>query len=172
MLCFFFVEVFTNVLTFNVVNILFQLQVKCLVCIAQLLDILDKHIILDQIMPTLHQITSREPGVLMAILGECFVNVWFAAWWMERKRLAFSFLVLPRTYESHGMYEIFIQTIDQLVLCICRWYGCISRITFIHYFYIKFSKTNANHFILHCSNQFVYLGENPYSINYSLYTCT
>jgi len=49
---------------------LIQLQVKCLVCIGQLLDILDKHIVLDQILPTLHQITSREPGVLMAMLGE------------------------------------------------------------------------------------------------------
>ena len=42
---------------------------KCLVCLGQLLDILDKHIVLDQVLPILHQIPSREPGVLMAILG-------------------------------------------------------------------------------------------------------
>lgn len=48
---------------------LLQLCVKCLVCLGQLLDILDKHIVLDQILPILQQIPSREPGVLMALLG-------------------------------------------------------------------------------------------------------
>ncbi len=46
-----------------------QLRVKCLVSLAQMLDILDKHIVLDHILPILHQIPSREPGVLMAVLG-------------------------------------------------------------------------------------------------------
>ena len=46
-----------------------QLQIKCLVCLAQMLDILDKHIVLDHILPILEQIPNRQPGVLMAMLG-------------------------------------------------------------------------------------------------------
>ena len=47
-----------------------QLLVKCLVAVAKMLDSLDKHILQDHILPLLQQIPSREPGVLMAILGE------------------------------------------------------------------------------------------------------
>ena len=47
-----------------------QLQIKCLVCLSQMLDILDKHIVLDHILPILEQIPTKEPGVLMAVLGE------------------------------------------------------------------------------------------------------
>ena len=47
---------------------------KCLVSLAQMLDILDKHIVLDHILPVLHQIPSREPGVLMAMLGKARVK--------------------------------------------------------------------------------------------------
>jgi len=36
---------------------------------GQMLDILDKHIVLDHILPILEQIPSREPGVLMGMLG-------------------------------------------------------------------------------------------------------
>jgi SCY1-like protein 2 len=46
-----------------------SLRVKCLVAVAKMLDSLDKHIIHDHILPLLQQIPSREPGVLMAILG-------------------------------------------------------------------------------------------------------
>ena len=37
---------------------------------GQILDILDKHIVLDHILPVLEQIPSREPGVLMGMLGK------------------------------------------------------------------------------------------------------
>ena len=46
-----------------------QLCVKCLVTVGQMLEVLDKHIVMEQILPTTVQIRSREPGVLMGILG-------------------------------------------------------------------------------------------------------
>ena len=47
-----------------------QLRIKCLVSMGQMLDILDKHIVLDHILPILEQIPSREAGVLMGMLGK------------------------------------------------------------------------------------------------------
>ncbi|XP_064400390.1 SCY1-like protein 2 isoform X2 [Halichondria panicea] len=46
-----------------------SLVIKCLVCLGQMLDLLDKHIVIDVLIPTLESISMREPGVLMAILG-------------------------------------------------------------------------------------------------------
>ena len=46
-----------------------QLRVKCLVAVGKMLDSLDKLIIHEHILPLLQQIPSREPGVLMAVLG-------------------------------------------------------------------------------------------------------
>jgi len=46
-----------------------SVRVNCLVCVGKLLEHLDKWLVLDEILPFLTQITSREPAVLMAILG-------------------------------------------------------------------------------------------------------
>ena len=48
---------------------LVSVRVNCLLCIGKLLDHLDKWLVLDEIIPFLPQIPSREPAVLMAILG-------------------------------------------------------------------------------------------------------
>lgn len=47
---------------------------NCLLCIGKLLDHLDKWLVLDEVLPFLPQIPSKEPAVLMGILGE-FLNV-------------------------------------------------------------------------------------------------
>ncbi|XP_018323261.1 SCY1-like protein 2 [Agrilus planipennis] len=44
-------------------------RVSCLICIGQLLEHLDKWLVLDEIIPFLPQVPSREPAVLMGILG-------------------------------------------------------------------------------------------------------
>ncbi|KAK6640752.1 hypothetical protein RUM44_012449 [Polyplax serrata] len=44
-------------------------RVNSLVCIGKLLDSLDKWLVLDEILPFLQEIPSREPPVLMGILG-------------------------------------------------------------------------------------------------------
>lgn len=46
-----------------------SVRVNCLLCIGQLLDNLDKWLVLDEVLPFLPQIPSREPAVLMGILG-------------------------------------------------------------------------------------------------------
>uniref|UniRef100_A0A1B6C9B0 Protein kinase domain-containing protein n=1 Tax=Clastoptera arizonana TaxID=38151 RepID=A0A1B6C9B0_9HEMI len=46
-----------------------SVRVNCLVCLGKLLEHLDKWLVLDEILPFLPQIPSREPAVLMGILG-------------------------------------------------------------------------------------------------------
>lgn len=46
-----------------------SVRVNCLLCIGKLLEHLDKWLVLDEIIPFLPQITSREPAVVMGILG-------------------------------------------------------------------------------------------------------
>ncbi|XP_063705477.1 SCY1-like protein 2 [Culicoides brevitarsis] len=46
-----------------------SVRVNCLLCIGKLLDNLDKWLVLDDVLPFLSQIPSREPAVIMAILG-------------------------------------------------------------------------------------------------------
>lgn len=43
--------------------------VNTLVCISKILDMLDKSVIEEKILPLLEQISSSEPGILMAVLG-------------------------------------------------------------------------------------------------------
>ena len=46
-----------------------QVRVNCLLCVGQLLEAMDKWFVLDEVLPMLPQIPSREPAVLMSILG-------------------------------------------------------------------------------------------------------
>ncbi|XP_013786598.1 SCY1-like protein 2 isoform X1 [Limulus polyphemus] len=46
-----------------------SVRVNCLVCLGKLLEHLDKWLVLDDILPVLPQIPSKEPAVLMGILG-------------------------------------------------------------------------------------------------------
>lgn len=46
-----------------------SVRVNCLVCLGKLLEHLDKWLVLDEILPVLPEIRSREPAVLMGILG-------------------------------------------------------------------------------------------------------
>lgn len=46
-----------------------SVRVNCLLCIGRLLEHLDKWLVLDEVLPFLPQIPSREPAVLMGILG-------------------------------------------------------------------------------------------------------
>ncbi|XP_067000807.2 SCY1-like protein 2 [Anabrus simplex] len=46
-----------------------SVRVNCLVCVGKLLEHLDKWLVLDEVLPFLPQVPSREPAVLMGILG-------------------------------------------------------------------------------------------------------
>lgn len=45
------------------------IRVNALVCLGKMLEHLDKYVVLDDIIPLMHQVPSREPPTLMAILG-------------------------------------------------------------------------------------------------------
>jgi hypothetical protein len=44
-------------------------RVNSLVCLGKILEYLDKWYVIDEILPFLQQIPSREPAVLMGVLG-------------------------------------------------------------------------------------------------------
>lgn len=46
-----------------------------LVCLGKILEYLDKWFVIDEILPFLQQIPSREPAVLMGILGNWFCYI-------------------------------------------------------------------------------------------------
>ncbi|XP_035674782.1 SCY1-like protein 2 [Branchiostoma floridae] len=46
-----------------------SVRVNCLVCLGKMLESLDKWFVLDEILPMLQEIPSREPAVLMGMLG-------------------------------------------------------------------------------------------------------
>ncbi|KAF8568111.1 hypothetical protein P879_03529 [Paragonimus westermani] len=48
---------------------LLSTRIACLMCMGKLLDHLDKWIVMDELLPFLQQITSREPIILIAMLG-------------------------------------------------------------------------------------------------------
>ncbi|CAF2579551.1 unnamed protein product [Rotaria sp. Silwood2] len=50
-------------------TITLSVRVNCLLCLGKLVESLDKWIIIDEVLPLLQSIPSREPAVLMAILG-------------------------------------------------------------------------------------------------------
>lgn len=52
--------------------VFFQVRVNSLVCLGKILEYLDKWYVIDEILPFLQQIPSREPAVLMGILGNLF----------------------------------------------------------------------------------------------------
>ena len=54
-------------------EIFFQIRIQALVCLGKLLPNLEAWMVTEQVLPTLPKINSKEPGVLMAILGN-YVN--------------------------------------------------------------------------------------------------
>ena len=47
-----------------------QTRVSCLVCLGKLLPHLDRWLVLDEVLPLLPQVPTREPAVIMAVVGE------------------------------------------------------------------------------------------------------
>ena len=53
---------------------LLSVRVNGLVCIGKLLTHMDKWLVLDEILPMLQQVPSREPAVIMAIVGTVIIE--------------------------------------------------------------------------------------------------
>ncbi len=54
---------------------LLSVRVNSLICLGKLLTHLDKWLVIDEILPMLQQIPSREPAVIMGIIGKKKNNV-------------------------------------------------------------------------------------------------
>lgn len=67
------------------------IKVNSLLCVGKLLEYFDKWFALDEIIPFLTQIPSRDPAVMMAMIGECEneKNKKIGVFWFD---LAFSLL--------------------------------------------------------------------------------
>ena len=50
--------------------VLSQVKVNSLVCIGKLIPNLERWMIAEQVLPALPKVHSKEPGVLMAVLGK------------------------------------------------------------------------------------------------------
>ena len=48
---------------------LLSVRVNCLICLGKILEYLDKWLVLDEVLPILANVPSREPAVIMASLG-------------------------------------------------------------------------------------------------------
>lgn len=46
------------------------MKVNALISLGKMVDKLERWMVVDQILPTLSKISSKEPAVLMAVLGE------------------------------------------------------------------------------------------------------
>ena len=70
---------------------LLSVRVNGLICLGKLLPHLDKWLVMDEILPVLQQVPSREPAVIMASIGKliiCHVKSYFDA-----VATAFSFVI-------------------------------------------------------------------------------
>lgn len=52
-----------------------SVKVNCLICLGKLLEIFDKWFVLDEVIPFLIQIPSRDPAVLMGVIGTSLFSV-------------------------------------------------------------------------------------------------
>lgn len=58
-----------DVIYYVSVCVVVQVRVNSLVCLGKILEYLDKWYVIDEVLPFLQQIPSREPAVLMGMLG-------------------------------------------------------------------------------------------------------
>jgi SCY1-like protein 2 len=81
---------------------LVSVRVNCLLCIGKLLEHLDKWLVMDQIIPFLSQIPSREPAVLMAILGIYKLSMTHKKLGLTKDALAYKAIpfLVPLTIEN------------------------------------------------------------------------
>nr|CAH8852666.1 unnamed protein product [Trichobilharzia regenti] len=77
-------------------------RMHCIVCIGKLLDHLDKWIVMDDILPFLQQIKSREPTILIAVLGIYRLAFSHEKLGISREKLATKVLphLIPLSIES------------------------------------------------------------------------
>ena len=61
---------------------LLSVRVNSLICLGKLLTHLDKWLVIDEILPLMQQIPSREPAVIMGIVGEWRIMATIPSWFL------------------------------------------------------------------------------------------
>ncbi|XP_071104426.1 SCY1-like protein 2 isoform X3 [Haliotis cracherodii] len=95
------------------------IRVNCLLCLGKLLEYMDRWYVLDEILPFLPQIPSREPAVLMSILGIYKVTMGHAKLGMTKDMLAnkvIPFLV-PLCIDNNlnlSQFNAFVATVREM----------------------------------------------------------
>lgn len=99
-----------------------SIRVNCLVCLGKLLEYLDKWFVLDEVLPILPSIPSREPSVLMSILGIYKVTLTHKKLGITKEMLASKILpfLFPLSIENGlglSQYQSFMSVIKDMI---CR----------------------------------------------------
>lgn len=97
-----------------------SVRINCLLCIGKLLEYMDKWTVLDDVLPLLPQIPSREPAVLMSILGIYQVTMSHAKLGITKDLLATKVLpfLIPISIDSNlnlSQFNAYITTIKDMI---------------------------------------------------------
>ncbi|XP_062616324.1 SCY1-like protein 2 isoform X2 [Saccostrea cucullata] len=97
-----------------------SVRINCLLCIGKLLEYMDKWTVLDDVFPLLPQIPSREPAVLMSILGIYQVTMSHAKRGITKDILATKVLpfLIPVSIDSNlnlSQFTAYITTIKDMI---------------------------------------------------------
>ncbi|XP_061180862.1 SCY1-like protein 2 [Saccostrea echinata] len=97
-----------------------SVRINCLLCIGKLLEYMDKWTVLDDVLPLLPQIPSREPAVLMSILGIYQVTMSHAKLGITKDILATKVLpfLIPVSIDSNlnlSQFSAYITTIKDMI---------------------------------------------------------
>ncbi|XP_046552388.1 SCY1-like protein 2 isoform X3 [Haliotis rubra] len=95
------------------------IRVNCLLCLGKLLEYMDRWYVLDEIIPFLPQIPSREPAVLMSILGIYKVTMVHAKLGMTKDILANKVIpfLMPLCIDNNlnlSQFNAFVGTVREM----------------------------------------------------------
>lgn len=96
-----------------------SIRVNSLVCLGKLLEYMDKWYVLDEIFPILQEVPSREPAVLMSILGIYKVTMTHKKLGVTKEVLATRVLpfIFPLAIDNNlnlGQFNAFMSTIHEM----------------------------------------------------------
>lgn len=106
-----------------------QVRVNSLVCLGKILEYLDKWFVLDDILPFLQQIPSKEPAVLMGILGNYYFQLYPLLWFDILSLKAF-YIVVDKS--SHSV------SLKWLLKPFCFWFLSMPLFSYLMYYWYTF----------------------------------
>ncbi|XP_060840566.1 SCY1-like protein 2 isoform X1 [Rhopalosiphum padi] len=97
-----------------------SVRVKCLVCIGKLIEYLDRWLVLDDIIPFLPQIPSKDPAVIMGILGVYRIILSHKKMYITKETMALSILpfLIPMCIENTltlNQFNVLISIVKEMI---------------------------------------------------------